>query len=106
MWSAAHLEAFWIKQDMLFLHVSNVLGMFRGMHVQSHTSYVEAYEIKLYLDLILSTVMLKHHHHSEMLSDLKYFELVVSIAHLVPLRQVWVSFLEYSILHGKIGLVS
>ena len=28
--SAAHLEAFWIKQGMLFLHVSNVLGMCRA----------------------------------------------------------------------------
>ena len=43
MRSAAHLEAFLIKQGMLFLHVSNVLGMCRGMRVRSHASYAEAW---------------------------------------------------------------
>ena len=43
MWSAIHFEAFFINQAMLFLHASNVLGMRRGMHVQSHASYVEAW---------------------------------------------------------------
>ena len=33
--TAAHLEAFWFKQDVLFLHVSNVLGVCRGVHVRS-----------------------------------------------------------------------
>ena len=27
VWSATHLEAFWIKQGVLFLHISNVLGV-------------------------------------------------------------------------------
>ena len=36
-----HLEAFWIKQGLLFLHIS-VLGACRGMHVQLHASYAEA----------------------------------------------------------------
>ena len=40
--SAAHLEAFWIKQGVLFLHVSNVLGVCRGVRVRWHASYAEA----------------------------------------------------------------
>ena len=41
--SAVHLEAFLIKQGVLFfLHVSNALGMCRGMRLQSHASYAEA----------------------------------------------------------------
>ena len=40
--SAVHLEAFLIKQRVLFLHVSNALGMCRGMCLQSHASYAEA----------------------------------------------------------------
>ena len=39
--SAANLEVFLIKQYMLFLHVSNVLGMCRAVHVRLHTSYAE-----------------------------------------------------------------
>ena len=42
--SAAHLEAFLIKQGVLFLLISNVLGMHRGMRVQLHASYAEACE--------------------------------------------------------------
>ena len=30
MQSVAHLEAFLIKKGMLFLHVSNILGLCRG----------------------------------------------------------------------------
>ena len=41
--SAVHLEAFWIKQGVLFLHVCNVLGVCRGVHLRSHASYVEAW---------------------------------------------------------------
>ena len=38
--SAAHLEAFWMKQGVI-LHVSNVLGMCRGACMRSHTSYAK-----------------------------------------------------------------
>ena len=41
--TATHLEAFLIKQGVLFWHVSDVLGMCRGMHVQLHISYAEAW---------------------------------------------------------------
>ena len=41
--SVARLEAFWIKQDMLFLHISNILGVCRGMCVQSLALYAEAW---------------------------------------------------------------
>ena len=34
---------FLIKQGILFLHVSSVLGMCRGMHMQSHASYAKAW---------------------------------------------------------------
>ena len=34
VWYAAHLEGFLIKQGMLFLHVSNVLGMCRACRWQ------------------------------------------------------------------------
>ena len=40
--SAALLETFLIKQDVLFLPVSNVLGVCRGVCVRSHTSCAEA----------------------------------------------------------------
>ena len=43
MRSAAHLESFWIKQDLLISLVSNVLGVYRGMRVWSHASYAEAW---------------------------------------------------------------
>ena len=39
---AAHLEAFLIKQGVLFLQVSSVLGVCRGMRVWSHASYAKA----------------------------------------------------------------
>ena len=39
MGSAAHLEAFLIKQGMLFLHVSNVLSV----RLQSHALYAKAW---------------------------------------------------------------
>ena len=39
--SAAHIEAFISKQGVL-LHVFNVLGMPRGVHRRSLTSYAEA----------------------------------------------------------------
>ena len=39
--SATHLEAFLTKQGVPFLHVSNVSGVCRGMHVWSHASYAE-----------------------------------------------------------------
>ena len=42
MRSAAHLEPFLIKQGVLFLHVSNVSGMCRGVRMQLHASYAEA----------------------------------------------------------------
>ena len=45
MQSATRLEAFLIKQGVLFLHVSNVLGMYGGMHMRSHASYAEAWNI-------------------------------------------------------------
>ena len=41
--SAAHLEAFLIKQGMLFLNVSNVLRVCRGVRMRSHVSYTEAW---------------------------------------------------------------
>ena len=41
--SAAHLEAFWMKQDMILLHVSNVLGLCRGVRVRSHASFAKAW---------------------------------------------------------------
>ena len=41
MRSAAHLEAFWVKQDVLFLYVSKVLGVWRDVRVRSHVSYAE-----------------------------------------------------------------
>ena len=40
--SAAHLEAFWIKKGVLFLHVSNVLGVCRGVRLWLHALYAEA----------------------------------------------------------------
>ena len=40
--SAAHREAFLVKQGVLFLHISNVLGVFRGVRVRLHASYAEA----------------------------------------------------------------
>ena len=46
MRSATHLETFLIKQSMLFLHVSNVSGMRRGMCMRSHASYAEAWCIE------------------------------------------------------------
>ena len=36
VWSATHLEVFWMKQGVLFLHVSNVLGVCRGVHMRWH----------------------------------------------------------------------
>ena len=42
--SAAHLEAFLIKQGVL-LHVSNVLGVYKGVRVRSHASYAEACKV-------------------------------------------------------------
>ena len=42
MQSAAHLEAFLITQGVLFLHISSVLGMCRGICVQLHSSYAKA----------------------------------------------------------------
>ena len=44
MQSAAHLEAFWIKQCMLFLHLSNVVGMCSGVHMWWHASYAKAFQ--------------------------------------------------------------
>ena len=41
--SVAHLEAFWIKQDVI-LHVYNVLGMCRGVRVGLYASYAEAWD--------------------------------------------------------------
>ena len=38
--SAVHLEAFFA---CFFLHVSNVLGVYRGVRVRSHVSYAEAW---------------------------------------------------------------
>ena len=43
--SAAHLEAFLIKQGMVFLHVSIVSGMRRGVDMRLHASYAEAWQI-------------------------------------------------------------
>ena len=40
--SSAHLEAFLIKQGVLFLHVSDVSVVCRGVCVRLHTSYAEA----------------------------------------------------------------
>ena len=45
VWSAAHLEAFLIKQDMLFLHISNVLGVWWGECMQSLTLYAKAWRL-------------------------------------------------------------
>ena len=42
MRSTALLEAFLIKQGVLFLRIFNVLGMRRGVRVQLHASYAEA----------------------------------------------------------------
>ena len=43
MRSAAHLEAFLIKQGVpFFLNVSNVLGMCRVVRMQSHASFAKA----------------------------------------------------------------
>ena len=42
MQSAACLDAFLIKQGMLFFCMSNILGMCRGMCVRLHASYAEA----------------------------------------------------------------
>ena len=39
--SATHFEAFLMKQGMLSLHISNVLGMCRGMHVRWQASYAK-----------------------------------------------------------------
>ena len=46
--SATHLEAFLIKQGMLFLHISNVLGMCRGVRMQLRASYAEAWDATIY----------------------------------------------------------
>ena len=40
--SAGHLEAFWVKQDVLFLHVS-ILRVCRGVRVRSQASCAEAW---------------------------------------------------------------
>ena len=45
--SAAHLEAFWMKQGVLFVHVSNILGVCRGVRVPSHASYAETCSLSL-----------------------------------------------------------
>ena len=42
MRSAAHLEAFWIKKGVLFLHVFNVLGVCRGVRLWLRALYSEA----------------------------------------------------------------
>ena len=42
MRSATRLEAFLIKQGVLFLHVSNVLGVCGDVRVRLHASYAEA----------------------------------------------------------------
>ena len=43
MLSAAHFEAFLSQtRRVFFLHVSNVLGVWRGVRVRSHVSYAEA----------------------------------------------------------------
>ena len=54
MRSAAHLEPFLIKQGGLFLHVSNVSGMCRGVRMQLHASYAEAWAL-LYILLIIKS---------------------------------------------------
>ena len=36
------LKLFESNKACFFLHISHVLGMCRGVHVQSHTSYAEA----------------------------------------------------------------
>ena len=54
--SAARLEAFLIKQGVLFLHVSNVLGVCGGVRVRSHASYAEAWFSYLFLKLQLLTL--------------------------------------------------
>ena len=46
--SATHLKAFLIKQGMLFLHISNVLGMCRGVHMRLRASYAEAWDATIY----------------------------------------------------------
>ena len=46
--SATHLEAFLIKQGMLFLHISNVLGVCRGVRMQLRASYAEAWDATIY----------------------------------------------------------
>ena len=72
MRSAAHLEAFLIKQRMLFfLHISNVLGMCRGMRMRLHASYVEACSCIFY-NLKITFYILKG-------SILKYRHLAISI---------------------------
>ena len=43
--SAAHLEAFLIKQGVLFLQVSIVWVVQRGVRVRSHASYVGAWKV-------------------------------------------------------------
>ena len=50
--SAVHLEAFLIKQGVLFFlikqGISNILGVCRGVCMQSHASYAEAWYIILH----------------------------------------------------------
>ena len=45
--SAAHLEAFLIIQVVLFLYVSDVLGVCRGVRMRSHASYAEAWHFRV-----------------------------------------------------------
>ena len=40
--SAAHLDAFLSNKAWFFLHVSNVLGVCRGVRVRLYASYAEA----------------------------------------------------------------
>ena len=40
--SAAHLEAFLVKQGVLFFAYLYVLDVFRGVRVRLHASYAEA----------------------------------------------------------------
>ena len=49
--SAAHLETFLIKQGVLFLHVSNVSGVYRGVRLRSHVWYAEACNVMNKLEI-------------------------------------------------------
>ena len=49
--SAAHLEPFLIKQGVLFLHVSNVSGVYRGVRLRSHVWYAEACNVMNKLEI-------------------------------------------------------